>query len=297
LSAEQSIAVIGAGAIGGAMAAALGDAGHQVELCVRTPFHRLSRQLDGQTCEYPHPVHTHPDGLAPADWVLLCTKAHQIEGAAPWLHRLIGPQTRVGVMQNGVGHADRVAAYVTAERVAPCVILLPVRVDAPGAVVQARSGTVRVPESEVGRELAGLFADQSAITFEPTADFASALWSKMVLNAVGGAICALAVKPLGAMAAPEVHDLAIGLIEEVMAVGRAEGASFADDFAEQTIEYFRGPIGEHWTSMAVDRREGRLMEWDARNAVVGRIGRRHGIETPLNDALTALLSLVDAPVR
>jgi 2-dehydropantoate 2-reductase len=291
---STSIAVVGVGAIGGAMAAALGDAGHKPLLCARTPFPHLSRSLNGETREYAHPVCTDSGGLSPVDWVLLCTKAHQIEGAAHWLHRLIGPETRVAVMQNGVDHVDRVSIYVPAERVVPCIIFLPSRLESPGIVEQGRAGTVQVPDSQAGRALADLFADQSAVEVEPSADFVSAVWSKLVLNAVGGAICALAIKPLSAVAAPEVAELATGLMEEIMCVGRAEGARFPDDFAEKTFETFRGAIGSHWTSMAADRRDGRLMEWQARNAVVGQIGRRHDIPTPLNDALTALLAVTDA---
>ena len=290
-----SIAVVGVGAIGGAMAAALGDAGHQPALCVRTLFNHLSRNLEGVTREYAHPVHANPDRLSPVDWVLLCTKAHQVEGAKHWLYRLIGPDTRVAVMQNGVDHADRVSGFAPAERVVPGIIYLPSRLEAPGVVVQGRAGTVRVPDSEAGRALAGLFAGQSAITVEPSEDFISVVWSKLVLNAVGGAICALAIKPLSAVAAPQVRELATELIAEIMRVGRAEGAQFADDFTASTIETFGGAIGAHWTSMAADRRDGRPMEWQARNAVVGAIGRRHGIPTPLNDALTALLAVSDAP--
>ena len=107
MSDRASIAVVGVGAIGGAMAAALGDAGHAPALCVRTPFRHLSRRLDGETRKYAHRVHTNPGELSHMDWVLLCTKAHQIAGAAHWLRRLIGPDTRVGVMQNGVDHVDR----------------------------------------------------------------------------------------------------------------------------------------------------------------------------------------------
>ena len=290
-----SIAVVGVGAIGGAMAAALADAGHQPVLCVRTPIRGLSRSLDGETREYALPVVTEPTRLSAVDWLLLCTKAHQIDGAAPWLRQLVGPHTRVAVMQNGVEHAERVAAFVDAERAVPCIIFLPSRLEAPGIVEQGRAGTVRVPDSPAGRALAQLFAGQDAIRVEPSEDFVSVVWSKLVLNAVGGAICALTVKPLGAVAAPQVHELATGLIEEVMRVGVAEGASFPRDYVEKTIETFRGPIASHWTSMAADRRDGRPMEWEARNAVVGQIGRRHGIATPLNDALTSLLAVIDAP--
>ena len=292
---RASIAVLGVGAIGGAVAAALGDAGHRPTLCVRTPFLQLSRTLDAETRNYEHPVYTQPDELSHQDWVLLCTKAHQIEGAAHWLRRLVGPDTRVAVMQNGADHIDRVSAYVASERAVPCVIMLPAHVAQPGAVEQARAGSVQVPDSEAGRGLAGLFADQNAIRIEPTADFVSALWSKLASNAVGGAICALALKPLCAVAAAQVHELATGLMEEVVRVGKAEGATFSEDFVAELIGKYRGPIGEHWTSIAADRRDGRLMEWEARNAVVGIVGRRHGIPTPLNDALTALLALVDAP--
>jgi len=297
VSAGPSIAVVGVGAIGGAVAAALGDAGHAVRLCVRTPFERLERAMDGVKHEYAHPVETRPEAMGPVDWVLLCTKAHQTEGAAAWLDRLIGPGTRVAVMQNGVEHAEHVARWVPPERVVPCVMVLPVKAEVPGKVAQPRPGTVQVPDTEGGHALVALFDGQDALAFEPTADFASALWSKLVLNAVGGAICALAIKPLAAVAAPEVRELAIALIEEVMAVGEAEGARFPEGYAERTVDHFAGPIGEHWTSMAADRRDGRAMEWEARNAVVGRIARRHGIATPLNDAMTALLALADAPPR
>ena len=297
MSDGASIAVVGVGAIGGAMAAALGDAGHDPALCVRTPFQHLTRHFDGETREYAHRVYTRPGDVSHMDWVLLCTKAHQIDGAAHWLRRLIGPDSRVGVMQNGVDHAARVSAYAAAERVVPCIIFLPARSDEPGFVEQARAGSVQVPESRAGRALTDLFAGQSAVKVAPTADFVSAVWSKLVSNAVGGAICALALEPLSAVAATQVRGLSTGLIEEIMCVGRAEGASFPEDFAEKSIEKFRGPIGGHWTSIAADRRDGRPMEWQARNAVVGQIGRRHGIQTPLNDALTALLALIDAPSK
>jgi len=295
MSDGSSIAVVGVGAIGGAMAAALGDAGHEPVLCVRTSFPQLSRSLNGETRVYTHPVYTDPGAVSRVDWVMLCTKAHQIDGAAGWLRSLIGPDTRVAVMQNGVDHIERVSAYVTADRVVPCIISLPARVEKPGAIEQARSGVVRVPESAAGNALAELFGNHGAVKVEPTADFVSAVWSKLVSNAVGGAICALVLKPLRAVAATEVRTLAIGLMEEIMCVGRAEGAIFADDFVEKSIDNYLGPIGDHWTSIAADRRDGRAMEWEARNAVVGQFGRRHQIPTPLNDALTALLAVIDAP--
>jgi 2-dehydropantoate 2-reductase len=290
---QTSIAVVGVGAIGGALAAALGDSGHTVTLCDRIAFEALKRTFEDETRHYDHPVVTSPQGLGPVDWLLLCTKAHQVPGAAPWLERLIGPGTRVGVMQNGVDHEARVRTFVEADRVVPAIMLLPVAALSPGEIVQRRRGHIQVPDSPAGRALVGLFPPEGIIKVEPVADFISAAWSKLAFNAVGGAMGCLALQPLGTLGEPPVRRLAMALLEEVIAVGRAEGAVFPDDFAEQTLALFTGPFAEHWESIAVDRLEGRRMEWKARNAVVGEKGQAHGIATPLNDALTDLLALID----
>ena len=291
---QASIAVVGAGAIGGALAAALGDAGHSVTMCDLIAFEILERTFENETRHYDHPVVTNPEGLGPVDWLLLCTKAHQVPGTNLWLERLIGPGTRVGVMQNGVDHEARVRSFVEADRVVAAIMLLPVAAPSPGKIVQLRTGHIQVPDSPAGHELASLFTPQTTITFETVADFTSAAWSKLAFNAVGGAIGCLALQPLGALGERPVSSLVRALFEEVMAVGRAEGAVFSNDFIERTLAKFNGPFAEHWESIAVDRREGRGMEWQARNAVVGEKGRVHGIETPLNDALTALLELIDS---
>ena len=241
MGANPSIAVVGAGAIGGAMAAALGDAGHQVRLCVRTPFDRLSRTIGEDTRHYTLTVITDPGTQSPVDWVLLCTKAHQVADAAPWMDALVDGRTRLAVMQNGVDHVDRVADFAGADRVVPCIILLPSRLEAPGTVVQGRQGVVQVPDTAPARDLVALFAGQDAVSVERTHDFVTAVWHKLILNAVGGAICALALKPLSGVAAPQVRELATALIEEVAAVGRAEGADLPGDIAARTIEYFEGP--------------------------------------------------------
>ncbi len=289
----MTIAVVGAGAIGGALAAALGDAGYRVTLCDRTPFEALRRTFNGDTRLYDHPVIASPEGLEPVDWLLLCTKAHQVPGATPWLERLIGPETYVGVMQNGVEHASRVKSFVDPDRVVPAIMLLPVEAVSPGEIVQRHNGHIQVPESSAGHYLASLFPSDGAVVFESVSDFVSASWAKLAFNAVGGGIGCLILGPLGAVTEPSVRGLATTLFEEVMAVGRAEGAVFPEDFVERTLAQFSS-FPEHWESIAVDRREGRHMEWRARNAVVGEIGRQHGIATPLNDAVTALLALIDA---
>ena len=105
---------------------------------------------------------------------------------------------------------------------------------------------------------------------------------------------ALALRPNRAATDPEALDLVLALMREVAEVGRAEGAELPDDAPEKVLKRMLNAVPDHWSSISVDRRTGRPMEWEARNAVVGRLGRRHDIATPLNDPITALLALADA---
>ena len=292
-----SIAMVGVGAIGGAVAAGLGDAGTEITLCVRTPFEKLRRELDGDIKAYDHPVLTDPARARPVDWLLLCTKAHQTAGAAPWFERLVGPNTKVAVLQNGVDHADRVRPHAGDARIVPVIIMLPAVATAPGQIHQGRAGTLTVPDDDAGRAFAGLFAGCDTVGVTLTGDFLSVAWSKLVHNAAGGAICALCLRENGVVAEPGMRPLVLKLMQEIMAVGRAEGAILPDTLPEEIIERHASVLRDHWTSIAVDRREGRSMEWQARNAVIGQLGKRHGIETPLNDALTTLLAAADATVE
>lgn len=288
-----AIAIVGVGAIGGSVAAALGDAGRVVTLCARTPFRELRVDVEDGSARYTHPVVTEPTGLEPVDWLLLCTKAHQIEGAASWFRRLVSPETRVAVLQNGVEHTARVAPYIDKSNSAlPCIVRLPASVIEPGHIVQNRRGRIQVPAGDLGNSFAELFAGQDNITIEPTSDFSSAAWDKLVRNAASG-LCAVTRQPMGVLADARTREFALGLIKEIQAVGEAEGAVFSENLTAEFFAGYTGPNGQLWTSIAQDALAGRPMEWDARNAVVGRFGRKHGIPTPLNDALTTMLQLAD----
>ena len=99
----QSIAIVGSGAIGCAVGAALLEAGREVTFCARQPFRRVSLQKAGEEAKtFPARIASSERDIAPADWVLLCVKAHHVPSAAGWLRAAIGPQTKIAVLQNGV---------------------------------------------------------------------------------------------------------------------------------------------------------------------------------------------------
>jgi 2-dehydropantoate 2-reductase len=282
------IAVVGPGAIGGTVAAWLAQKpALEVTLCARTPFETLVLQAPKRRIEARLPVLADPGQAAPADWVLVCTKAYDVRGAADWLDRLVGPHTRVAILQNGVEHIDRFAPFAPPARLLPAVVNIPAERTAPGRILQRRHGAILVPDGKDGDDFVGLFAD-AAIAVSTTCDFLSVAWEKLTLNCTG-AVNALVLQPNGVVNAPGIADLMRGLMDECIAVGRAEGATLGDDLPERVLDGCRGGPPESINSMHADRLAGRPMEVDARNGVIVRLGVRHGIPTPLNALMVTLL--------
>jgi len=286
------IAVVGVGAVGGVVAARLCAEGRgDVVLCVREPFDELVVEGPAGILRATPRVVTTPKGLQPVHWVLLATKAHQTDGAAHWLRTLTTSQTTVVILQNGVEHKERVAPYANGAILLPTVVECPAIRVAPGRIVQRIAAQLIVPATEAGQNFTQLFAGTD-ITVTVTTDFVTAAWRKLCLNVAGGAITALTDRPLGVMRRPDVAQVARNLIYECLLVGRAEGAVLDEGLVEEIVMSMVRSPAKAGTSMLTDRRAGRLLEADARNGAVARIGTRHGIETPLNRALTALLNAI-----
>ncbi|HMJ78807.1 MAG TPA: 2-dehydropantoate 2-reductase N-terminal domain-containing protein, partial [Iamia sp.] len=154
--APARVAVIGAGGIGALVGGSLARLpGVDVTFCVRRPFDRLVLEGD-ETVAVDASVAVSPDDVAPVDWVLLATKAHQTDGARPWLDALAGPAAPVVVLQNGVEHVERVGPLVGAAAVVPAIVRCGGEVLAPGRVAWRVEGPVSVPATDEGRAFVAL---------------------------------------------------------------------------------------------------------------------------------------------
>lgn len=284
-----AIAVVGVGAIGGVCAVNLAVAGHDVLCCVRTTFDELVLERDGREQRVATRVETDPGGVAPVPWVLLATKAHQIAGADSWLRALVDGATQLAVLQNGVEHVERVAAYVEIGRVVPVIVACPATAIGPGHVVQRRAATLTVPAHAGGQRFAELFAD-TAVAVERTADWSTAAWRKLCMNVTGGALAALAGVQLPVVRHPRLLELARALALECARVARAEGADVPDDFAEALAAQTVATPSAGTPSTLTDRQHGRPLEVDARNGTVVRLAVRHGLATPANARAAELMS-------
>ena len=286
-----TIAVIGGGAVGGTVAAWLAEQPeHEILLCLRTPIDRLVVETPGGTLQPSLRLLARPEDAPPVDWVLAATKAHDSRGIGAWLERLRTPSTPVAVLQNGIEHRVHFEGLVEPTCVLPAIVDIPAEREAPGRIRQRRTGSILVPEGSIGAEFAGLFAGLP-IDVATTADFDAAAWRKLAVN------CAGAVNALTGLPGWIARDEAIagvmrGLIGECVAVARAEGVALPDGLADEVVAGYRAAPADSVNSMLADRLAGRRMEVEARNGVLVRLGRRHGIATPLNAMATALLSAV-----
>ena len=199
------ITLIGPGAIGCAVGAALSEAGHEVTFCARTGFTRLSIQKEGEAPKlFFANVVTAPEEVPEADWVLVCVKTYQVPAVASWLAAAVKAGTKVAVIQNGIEQRENVEPFVPAGTViVPVIIDLPVSRPAPGKAVWKRIAVAGVPESEEGREFCSLFAG-SFLTAETTDDFVTRGWLKLCNNAPSGAVLALTGQRMKVMKAPGV---------------------------------------------------------------------------------------------
>jgi 2-dehydropantoate 2-reductase len=282
------VAVVGVGAIGATVAAAVQEAGgHELVLCARRPLERVVvERPEGGEVELRAPVLTEPDGVEPAEWVLLAVKAHQTEGAAGWLRALCGAGTTVAVLQNGIDHVERVTPLAGGATVLPTVNWCPVEPVEPGRVRQRDDLRIAVPDGAAGEGFAALLGDRAEVAVG--GDFAREAWRKLCANAVSG-VMALAGRPAEIFALDDLHATATALAYECAAVARAEGAPLSDQDAEDVIAWIGELPPDAGSSILTDRLAGRTLEWEARNAVIGRLARRHGIATPVSDTVAALL--------
>ena len=292
-AAATSLAVIGAGGIGGFTAAFAQLAGHDVTLCVRTPIGKLAVETGGEVLHSPVRIATRPERESPADWVLITTKAQDTASTAGWLRRLVGPGTRVAVLQNGVGHAERVATLIPAgTEVLPVLVYVSAERTAPGRITHHVGNTLLVPEGELADRFAELFKG-SGIEVRTTGDFATAAWRKLFSNLAANPLTALTERRVGVFTEPGMARLASDVLTEAVAVGRAEGAAITEQDVRDTLELYAANPPDGGTSMLYDRLAGRPLEHEHITGVVVRAGERHRIPTPLNTALLTLLRALD----
>jgi 2-dehydropantoate 2-reductase len=282
------IAIIGAGAIGSVIAALLQQSGsHELILCTRRPLPELLVETPEGPVEIHAKVLTDPHAAREVDWVLVATKAYDVASAAFWLPRLRATGAPVAVLQNGVEHRERFALYMPIDAILPVVVDCPAERKSPSHVVQRGTMHLKAPANDLGEAFIHLFAGTAADAVV-VPDIATVAWRKLCHNAVG-VLPTLLLQPQSVLRGEALSDVARDIIRECIAVGRAEGAELDDSVVEAVIEAYHSGAPDGINSLHADRLAGRPLELDARNGVIVRMGKKHGIATPANGMAVALL--------
>ncbi|MGB6743508.1 MAG: 2-dehydropantoate 2-reductase [Terracidiphilus sp.] len=286
------VAIVGVGAIGGVLAGLLETAGgHEITLCTRRPLPALTVHTPtGQVRVTARNV-TDPAQAEAVDWVLVASKGYDAASTALWFPALCSTGAPVAILQNGVEHRERFEKYMNPERLLPVVIDCPAERAQDRTVLMRGAATMKIEDTRLGRDFAALFAG-SAVEISLVDDFVTALWWKLCMNSVG-ALSALALKPSGVLCGEAMSRVALAMVAECAAVGRAEGAHLDESISEEVLEHYRKHPADSVNSLLADRLAGRRMEWNERNGAIVRKGAKHGIPTPLNAMAAALLEAVD----
>ena len=296
------IAVVGVGGTGGYFGGLLARAGREVAFIARGATLAALRAQgltikSGRLGEFALPVSATDDPVevGPVDVVLFCVKSYDTDAAAALLPPLVGPETAVLSVQNGVDNEERLARVVGAGAVMGAISGVSASIEAPGVIVdRGPQGWLRLGELGGGtsprteRVLRALQGADFAVEALP--DIRVHLWEKFLFICAYSGVTSLARQPIGVLLADTAtRRLYRGVMEEVAAVGRAEGVTLPDDavarwFADSTAL----PAGLYG-SMYHDLVAGRRLELEGLNGTVVRLGEVRRIPTPLNFAVYAAL--------
>jgi len=289
MSENPTIALVGPGAIGTTVAAALHEAGRTPAIFGRSAHEQLELRFDGGRIAVPGPVRTNPSEVDNTfDLVFVAVKSTQIDAAAPWLSALCNKNTVVCVLQNGVEQKTLVAPHVPGSPVLPSVVWFPAQREPDASVWLRGKARITLPDTpESSLVLSALSGTRCSV--DVAADFTSVAWRKLLQNAVAG-LMVLAGRRAGMYSRADIAGLALAYLQECLEVARAEGATLGDEVPQEIVDAFRGYPADLGTSILADREAGRPLEWDSRNGVVQRRARSHGIATPISDLVVPLLA-------
>ena len=289
MSDPLSIALIGPGAIGTTVAAALHEVGRTPRLCGRTAHPQLILCHDDGEIVVPGPVLSDPSGVThPVDLVFIAVKTTQVADSADWLAVLCDKNTVVCALQNGVEQTAQLAPYVNGAAVVPSVVWFPAQREADASVWLRAKPRLTLPDVPAARRIADALSG-TRCAVELSGDFLSIAWRKLLQNAAAG-LMVLANRRAGMFRRDDISALTLAYLHECLTVARAQGAVLADDVPQEILAGFQRSPADLGTSILADRQANRPLEWDIRNGVIQRYGRAKGIPTPISDVLVPLLA-------
>jgi len=307
----MNLMMVGAGSVGGFYGARLVKAGLACSFLLR-PRTLDAVQRKGLTIHSVdesftvHPrVSDNPRDLPHPDLIILSVKRYDLDSVIAQLQPILTPQTAILTLQNGVDTEVRIRELAPGIPVIGGVAYVYARIAEPGVINHYTKGNVvmgSVFPLAPGQPMSSLALPEIKALFEGagipcrlSTDIMQTKWEKLCWNVVFNPLTVVLNDCVAkALSHPEMLRIIRLIVDEAVAVARADGVSLAPDSADQVIQQSQA-IREIHTSMYDDWKAGRRTEIDSLNGYLARRGRERGIPTPVNDALCALIKTLTEP--
>ncbi len=296
------IAVIGTGGVGGAFGAALAKAGGDVTFLARGA-HLAAMRANGLRVEGDrgntliHPVQAtdDPAAIGIVDIVLFCVKLWDVETAGAAIAGMVGPDTAVIPLQNGIDAAARLTPILGAQALMGGTVGISATIGAPGLIAQVGTmmqmsfGELDGRASPRGERLLAL-AQKAGFNVTLSSAIETAIWTKFILLTGVSGVTALTRLPLGKLRDdPDVFGLFESTMRETEALGKAKGVPGLDGAADKHLAGLRKSPPTVMASMAHDLIRGNRIELPWLAGRVVSLGKELGVPTPANAFINAAL--------
>jgi 2-dehydropantoate 2-reductase len=290
---------MGAGAVGCYFGGMLARAGHDVTLIAR-PQHVEAIERDGlhmDTKTFDEHVRvkasSDPSAVKGAQLVLFCVKSGDTEAAGGQIKPYVGKETVVLCLQNGCDNDQRLRSVLTQPEVAAAVVYVGTEMLGPGHLKHHGRGELVIDPVRGIPGLAQAF-EAAGIPTQVSDNVRGQLWLKLILNCAYNAISAIARKPYGeTVPSPGVKDVMRDVVDECMAVAKAEGVNVPGD-VDAAVRKIVETIPQQYSSTAQDIMRGKPTEIDYLNGHIVRRGQALGVKTPANQVLWAMVKLIES---
>jgi 2-dehydropantoate 2-reductase len=287
--------------VGGLLAAVLRKAGVEVSL-LATERHVTAIRKNGLALIAPDgrfsveiQAELDPRAIGACDVVVVTAKMWAVEALAPTLRPLLGKDTAVIPVQNGIDAPGLLARTLGWEHVVYGSATMNAAIEEPGVIRQKNPNSALTVAEAQGKESARLLEVKktfaaAGVPVEVATDGPALLWDKFMGLVANSSLCALTRSPMGVVQKDdECWALYSAVFNEVVAVGRASGISIPPDKAEARLARARTSPPMVIPSMAVDLMAGNRLEYPWLGGRVRELGREHRIPTPANDFIGAAL--------
>jgi 2-dehydropantoate 2-reductase len=301
---RMRFAILGSGAVGGYFGARLARSGQDVTFIARGAHLEAirARGMQVQSSQLGDfvahaPAESDPARIGRVDVVIVAVKAYDNDAAYPLIGPLLGPETVVLTLQNGVDNVDQLARLVGPERVLGGTTYVATALEAPGVIVQTGvHRSIIFGEVFGGRGLtervqaiAGVM-EPADIQVRAVPDARTPLWDKFVYLVPFSGFTGAARLPIGFLWRHlQMREMFYAAAHEVAAIAAGEGVALSADRFDTLREYMDHIPPTTRSSLLIDLDQGKRIEVEALQGAALRRAARHGVPTPIVSTLYAAL--------